>query len=156
MDTFGSEHVATFAEARLPRWNVWFIAAVMVVFTAIFAALATAFWVSSPHESSHVLGAAMCAIPVVAAWYLDRVCPRRVSAAPSGLRWQSFILGRERQATWDAIAEILTVFTSANDGHGDVWLRLRGRGGRIVLPGQMIGRDDLVDVVRRNARAAVS
>jgi hypothetical protein len=156
MELSGTRPAAASAEARLPRWNVWFIATVMLVFTAILAGLAAWFWVRSPHMSSRVPSVAMFAVPFLAGWYLDRVCPRRLSATPDGLRWRSFVLGRERHAAWDAIAEVMTVRTSTNYARGDVWLRLGGRRGRVVLPGQMIGRDDLLAVLHAHCPAAVS
>jgi hypothetical protein len=86
VESSGTRPLLASAEAQLPRWDVWFIATVMSVFTAIFVGLAISFWIRSPQTRSHVLGAAMFAIPFLAAWYLDRACPRRASATPDGLR----------------------------------------------------------------------
>jgi hypothetical protein len=97
-----------------------------------------------------VLAAATFALPFLAVWYLDRVCPRRVRASSAGFDWTTSVLGREHCAPWDAIASVQTVFTKTNDKHGDVRLKFHGRIGRLVLPGQMIDRDDVLAALRTN------
>jgi hypothetical protein len=66
------------------------------------------------------------------------------------------VLPRQHHAPWDAIAAVQTAVTGTNDKHGDVWLRLNGRIGKLVLPGQMIGRDDVLAAIRANSSAIVS
>ena len=139
----------------MPRWNMWFIGTFMGVFALIFAGLAVWFWIHTPHTSNDVLGTATFAIPFLAAWYLDRVCPRRASATPDGLSWTSFVLAREHHAPWDAITSVQTVVTKTNDKRGDVWLSLQGRIGKLVLPGQMIDRDDVLAALRTNCAGIV-
>jgi hypothetical protein len=141
---------ATLGEARLPRWNTWFVGGVMLVVGLMFIGVAVRFWVHTPRTSNHVLAAATFALPLLAAWYLDRLCPRRVRATAAGLDWTSFVLGREHHRPWDAITSVQTVFKKTNDKHGDVQLKFHGRIGRLVLPGQMIDRDDVLAALRAN------
>lgn len=149
METFATPPAAADAEARLPRWNVWFICGALFVFAVACFILAARFWLHSPQGTSNlVLTATVFAMPFLAVWYFDRTCPRRVRATSAGLDWTSFVLGREHRAPWDAIASAQRVFTKTNDKHGDVRLKFHGRIGRLVLPGQMIDRDDLLAVIR--------
>jgi hypothetical protein len=126
---------------------MWFIGGVMLVVGLMLVGVAVRFWVHAPRTSNHVLAAATFAAPFLAAWYLDRICPRRVRATAAGLDWTSFVLGREHHAAWDAIASVQTV-VKTYDKRGDVRLRFRGRIGRLVLPGQMIDREDVLAVLR--------
>jgi hypothetical protein len=139
---------AALAEARLPRWNMWFLGGVMLVTSLMFVGLAARFWLHSPRTSNHVLAAVTLALPFLAAWRLDRVCPRRVRTTAAGLDWTSFVLGREHHAPWADIATVQTVFTKTNDKHGDVRLKFHGWMGRLVLPGQMIDRDGVLTALR--------
>jgi hypothetical protein len=89
-------------------------------------------------------------VPFLLAWYFDRVCPRRFRATAAGFDWATFVLGREHHAPWDAIASARMIFTKTNDKRGDCRLKLHGRIGRLVLPGQMIDRDDVLAALRSN------
>jgi hypothetical protein len=155
MDTSAARSATAGAEARLPRWNVWFGGGVMLMFALACFFMAARFWLHSPRTSNQVLAAATFALPFLAVWYLDRVCPRRVRATSTGLDWTSCVLGHEHHAAWDAIASVQTVFTQSNDKHGDVPLKFRGRIGRLVLPGQMIDREDVLAALRINRAGIV-
>jgi len=151
METFTEPPAAADAQARLPRSNVWFGGGVMLVFAVACFVLAARFWLHSPQGTSNlVLAAAVFAMPLLAVWYLDRTCPRRVKATSAGLAWTSFVLGREHRVPWNAIASAQIVFTKTNDKHGDVRLKFHRRIGRLVLPGQMIDRDNVLAALRTN------
>ena len=150
MDASASRPANADAEARLPRWNVRFGGGVMFVFALACFGMAGRFWVHSPRTGNHVLAAATFALPLLAVWYLDRVCPRRVRATATGLDRVSFVFGRKHHAPWNAIASAETVFTKTNDRRGDVRLTFHGRIERLVLPGQMIDRDNILAALRLN------
>jgi hypothetical protein len=150
MDASASPSATAETEARMPRWNVWFGGGVMFVFALACFGMAARLWRHSPRTSNHLLAAATFALPLLAVWYLDRVCPRRVSASAAGLDWVSFVFGRRHHAPWAAIASAQIVFTKTNDRHGDVRLKFHGRIGRLVLPGQMIDREGVLAVLRTN------